>query len=575
MVSVGVKKQVTVSGSSFLFTDSPARTAVLGLLLATATIAVYLPVHNHPFADLDDPKYVTHNSHIKDGLTRGMVFWALTHSYALNWHPLTWASHALDVKMFGLDPAGPHDENVLLHAVNALLLFWVLKRATGYAGRSFMVAALFALHPLNVESVAWISERKTMLSTLFFLLALGAYRWYVSHPGIRRYMVVAGLFGLGLMCKPQIIMFPLVLLVWDYWPLRRMFASDRQSRMGDALTEVMPAESFWWLTKEKAPLFFLSLVDAALTLIAQHVFEQPQPYPLWNRIENAIVSYARYVAKAFWPSSLSAVYPYLGKGVRWWQVAAAFFLMLVITALAVRARRHRYLIVGWLWFVIMLVPTIGLIQVCGLSMADRYAYVSFVGLYLMVSWGVGGWATERQLPKLLLPSVSAAALLALTLVTYRQVGFWSDNVMLWAHSAEVTRGNSEAELLEAIALDAKGRNEQAAQHYFLAWTSNPTDPMLNLRIAAYERASGNLAVAIEYYQMVLRHAWSSEQRTEALINMADAYRRLGDTASADECLAKIKTLPQRTVDWQGAWWKKVLPLIREYFHHGGSQAGRN
>lgn len=226
-------------------TDSPARTAVLGLLLAMVTIAVYLPVHNHPFTTLDDPKYVTQNSHIKDGLTAGMMFWAFTHGYARNWHPLTWASHALDIQMFGLDPAGHHDENVLFHALNALLLFWVLKRATGYAGRSFIVAALFALHPLNVESVAWIAERKTMLSTLFLLLALGAYRWYASHPGIRRYLVVAGLFAVGLMCKPQIIMFPLVLLLWDYWPLQRMFASDGQSRMGGSLTEFMPARSFW------------------------------------------------------------------------------------------------------------------------------------------------------------------------------------------------------------------------------------------------------------------------------------------------------------------------------------------
>lgn len=323
------------------------------------------------------------------------------------------------------------------------------------------------------------------------------------------------------------------------------------------------------------PLFFLSLVDAALTLIAQHVLEGPQPYTLWSRIENAIISYARYVGKAFWPANLSVIYPYLGRGLRWWQVGGAFLLLLVIPALAARAVRHRYLIVGWLWFVIMLVPTIGLIQVCGLSMADRYAYASFEGLFLMICWGVGDCAAERRLPKLLLPAVSVAALVALTVVTYRQVGYWSDDVTLWAHSAEVTSGNSAAEYLEGVAPDAKGLHEQAAQHYFLAWALNPTDPSINLSIAANAHARGNLAVAIEYYQKVLPQAWNSEQQVVALMNMADAYRRLGDTASANECLARIKTLPQRTMDWQGAWWKQVLPMIREYFHRGESQLDKN
>ncbi len=222
MASAGVQSDVTDASAGFLSRDSQIRTVVLSLLLAMMTLAVYWPVHEHPFLNLDDPKYVTQNPHIADGLTPGVVFWAFTHGYAGNWHPLTWVSHAADIRLFGLDPAPQHDENVVLHALDAVLLFWVLKRATGYAGRSFMVAALFALHPLNVESVAWIAERKTMLSTMFCLLALGAYRWYASKPGVVRYIVMAGLFVLGLMSKPQIIMLPLVLLLWDYWPLERL-----------------------------------------------------------------------------------------------------------------------------------------------------------------------------------------------------------------------------------------------------------------------------------------------------------------------------------------------------------------
>ena len=573
MASVGVKAQAVIpSRGNFFSTDSPARTAFLGLLLAIATVAIYSPVHTHPFFDLDDPKYVTQNPHIQDGLTPSTVAWAFTHGYAGNWHPLTWVSHAFDIQVFGMDPEGHHDENVLLHALDAVLLFWVLKRATGYAGRSFMVAALFAIHPLNVESVAWIAERKTMLSTLFCLLALGAYRWYVSKPGIGRYIVVAGLFVLGLMCKPQIIMLPLVLLLWDYWPLQRMFGDDRQWSAGTV--EAIPAKGFWWLVREKMPLFFICLVDAAVTLVAQHVAGAAQPYSLWIRTENAIVSYARYVQKALWPSNLALYYPHPGRTLHWWQVGGAFLLLLIITTLSVRARRHRYLIVGWLWFLIMLVPMIGLVQVDAQGMADRYAYVSFVGLFLMICWGVADWAAGRRMPKALLPAASVAALLALSVVTYRQIGYWSSDVSLWAHSAEVTSGNWKAEYWLGTALDADGQHQAASRYYLRAAAINPFDPFINLNIAMYEHQRGNLIVAIEYYKKVLPGAWNSEQRAMALTNMASAYRGLGDTVSADQCMATIKTLPQRTVDWQGAWWKNIIPMIREYFHHA-SQPEKN
>ena len=569
MASIDIKPQAAIASHHNLFlADSPVRTLLLGLLLAIAIFALYWPVHSHSFADLDDPKYVTQNPHIQNGLTLSTALWAFTHGYAANWHPLTWVSHALDIDMFGLDPAGHHDENVFFHALDAALLFWVLKRATGYDGRSFMVAALFAIHPLNVESVAWIAERKTLLSALFCLLALGAYRWYASKPAAGRYMVVAGLFVMGLMCKPQVIMLPVVLLLWDYWPLQRMFADDRQSSAGTA--EVIPGKGFWWLVKEKVPLFFICLVDAAVTLVAQHATGGAQPYSLWIRTENAIVSYARYVEKAFWPSNLALYYPHPGRTLHWWQVGGAFLLLLIVTGLAARARRHRYLIVGWLWFLIMLVPMIGLVQVDVQGMADRYAYVSFVGLFLMVCWGVADWAAERRMPKALLPAASVAALLALSVVTYRQIGYWSSDVSLWAHSAEVTSGNWKAEYWVGTALDADGQHQAAMQHYLRAAAINPFDPFTNLNIAMHEHQNGNLVVAIEYYKKVLPQAWNSDQRKQALTNMANAYRQLGDTASADQCMASIKTLPQRTVDWQGAWWKQVLPMIRAYFHRGAS-----
>ncbi len=568
MGSIGAPAQATTQPqTNFLSRESVARTVILSLLLAVAAIAVYSPVHNHPFVNIDDPKYVTENPHIKDGLTVSSAVWAFTHGYAGNWHPLTWVSHAIDIQLFGFDPAGHHDENVALHAINAMLLFLVLKRATGYTWRSFMVAALFALHPLNVESVAWIAERKTMLSTLFCLLALGAYHWYATRPGVLRYTVMTGLFVLGLMSKPQIIMLPLALLVWDYWPLRRMFGDGLESSAG---VEPIPPKSLTWLIKEKLPLFFICIVDAGVTLIAQHVTGGAQPYTLWIRIENALVSYTRYVRKAFWPANLGLYYPHPGRTLQWWQAGGAFLVLLLITALAARARRHRYLIAGWLWFLIMLVPMIGLVQADVQGMADRYAYVSFIGLFIMVCWGFADFVAERHLPPALLPAVSLVALVALTVVTYRQVGYWKDDVSIWGHSAEVTTGNWKAEYMLGVSQDAAGMPDQAIQSWLKGAAINPTDPFTNLSIAMYEHKHLNLPMAIDYYKRTLPQAWNSEQKTQVLTNLATAYRQLGDTADADACMARINTLPQRKVDWQGAWWKQIIPQIKQYLHLGGN-----
>ena len=540
--------------------DTLLRSALLGLLLFVVTALVYAPVHNHPFASIDDPKYVTQNPHIQEGLTASAVFWAFTHGYAGNWHPLTWVSHALDISLFGLDPAWPHDENVFLHALNAVLLFWVVKRATGYTWRSLMVAALFALHPLNVESVAWVAERKTMLSTLFCLLALGAYRWYAARPGVVRYLTVTALFVLGLMCKPQIIMLPLVFLLWDYWPLGRLALGKAPA------PAALPQKSFWWLVKEKLPLFFICLLDAGVTLIAQHVTGGPQPWRLSLRIENAIVSYARYIGKAFWPTRLALYYPHPGATLRWWQVAGALVVLLLITALALWARRRRYLMVGWLWFLIMLVPMIGLVQADVQGMADRYAYLPFVGLFLMVCWGAADWAAARRQPGALLPAISIAALAALTLVTHHQIGYWADDLSLWSHSAQVTTRNWKAELMWGAALDADRQPDKAVEHYFKASAIEIHDPFIELNIAHYEHTHGNFPLALEYYKRAMADAWNSEQRAGTLRDMAILYRQIGQPATAEECLRQINSLPQRTVNWQGAWWQQIIPQIKQWFH---------
>ncbi len=285
----------------------------LALLLIVATVALYHSVKHYPFVTFDDPDYITRNFQIQTGLDWGTVQWAFTSFYASNWHPLTWLSHALDCQLFHLDPSGHHDTNVLFHALNAALLFWVLWRATGYAGRSFMVAALFALHPMNVESVAWVSERKNVLSMFFFLLALGSYRWYALKPRIDRYLAVAALYALGLMAKPQVITFPCVLLLWDYWPLQRMFAPANDLPATAPGADV-PAKSLGWLVAEKLPLFALSAASAVLTVKAQAASGALNgtftSYPLAIRLENAIVSYVRYIEKAVWPAHLAVYYPH-------------------------------------------------------------------------------------------------------------------------------------------------------------------------------------------------------------------------------------------------------------------------
>ncbi len=515
---------------------------------------------------MDDPSYVVNNTHIKDGVNADTVLWAFTHGYAGNWHPLTWLSHAFDIQVFGLNPAGHHDENVLLHAINAVLLFWILMVATGCTWRSAMVAALFALHPINVESVVWVAERKTLLSTLFCLLALAAYRWYAAKPGIVRYTVVAGLFVLGLMCKPQIIMLPLALLVWDYWPLGRMRLEQPPS--GELLSGELPGKSFWWLGKEKLPLFFICVVDAGVTLIAQQVIGGSQSWPLWARAENAVMSYWRYVRKAFWPSDLALYYVHPGGTLHWWQWGSACVFLLLVTIFVLRARKQPYLAAGWLWFIMMLLPMIGLVQPPDVQgMADRYAYLSFVGLFIMVCWGVSDWVARRALPRALLPATSVAVLAVLALVTHHQIGYWADDVTLWSHSVQVT-GSWKAEMLLGQALDARGEHDAANRQYLRAVAVEKHDPGLLLAIATYEHTQRNLPMALAYYQRAEADAWNSDQRSVALMGMWGVYEVMGDKAKANECVLRVRALPKKQIDWQGAWWQQIIPLLKRRLHLG-------
>ena len=544
--------------------SSWGRNVLLSLLLLLATVALYYPVHSQPFSSYDDPAYVTGNVHLKYGLDWEVVKWAFT-EVRPEWHPLTWLSHALDCHLFYLNPSRHHDTNLLLHAANVVILFWVLVRATGYAGRSFMVAALFALHPINVQSVAWIAERKNLLSMFFLLLALGAYRWYAEQPRAGRYAWVALLYALGLLSKPQIVTFPCLLLLWDYWPLQRMFAPGAGSFSNAAAgTTVVPARKLTWLLWEKVPLIALSAADSAVTFYAQYSRGGLNPlvsYSLWTRTQNALVSYLRYMGKAVWPSRLTVLYPYSPSSIRGWHVFASVFLLLLISALVIKLRHRRYLLVGWFWFLGTLFPMIGIFFINDQAMADRYAYLPFVGLFIMVCWGVADLFPKRRAavassrpgdcdwsPWIAVPCVTA--LLALALVAHRQLDYWKSDLAMWSHALDVSSNNWVAEdNLGAVLLD-QGRLDEALQHFRASVAIFPTHPMTYILIASYYQQRGDPRAAIEQYQKVIelsndKVAPYARIRLMAFENMAEIYRELGDNARAAECIESAKKMVTR------------------------------
>jgi protein O-mannosyl-transferase len=529
------KKLEVLPANASLFTSPEKRNIVLCLLLVVATLALYNPVSHYPFIHFDDNDYVTENLHVRAGLSWNTITWAFRSVEEYNWHPLTWLSHALDCQLFGLNPAGHHYTNVLLHAVNAVLLFLLLQRATGYTWRSLMVAALFALHPINVESVAWVSERKNVLSMLFFLLALGAYGWYTRKPRIGRYALVAGLFVLGLMAKPQIVTFPFVLLLWDYWPLGRM---GRSSTLLGNQSSPLPARSFSWLVMEKLPLLAISAGSALITMKAQsagRAVYSLADVSLSIRLENAVVAYARYVGKAFWPANLCLLYPHPLGSLKAWQIILATLVLVIVTVAVFAAKRQRYLLVGWLWFLGTLVPMIGLVQVGAQAMADRYAYVPFIGLFVMVCWSVGDWATQRAtLIRSAVIPIAVAVLLALATITHRQLSYWSSDVALWSRVVQVTPANAFTQDNLGDALIGENRIDEAMPHFQAALRMSPSDAVANIDIATYEQIHGQLQQAIEHYQLVLRSPMDQRLRIQTLGNLAAAYCKLGDYTRCQE-----------------------------------------
>ncbi|HEX6822150.1 MAG TPA: tetratricopeptide repeat protein [Candidatus Sulfotelmatobacter sp.] len=522
MATPALKMEAPQSTSAALFSSPDKRRVVISLLLALLSLVIYNPVTRMGFVNYDDPAYVTANRHVQGGLTWKMVRWAFLSTDAANWHPLTWLSHALDCQLFQLKAAGHHYDSLLLHALCVVILFLFLHSITGCAGRSMAVAALFAVHPINVESVAWISERKNVLCTLFFFLGLYVYQWYVRHPEFKRYLALVVTFALALMAKPMAITFPCVLLLLDYWPLRRM---DMGAMPTDASDSTEHTRSLPWLVLEKLPLLLLSAASGIITVIAQKGGGALRTeYGLSLRIGNAVIAYARYVGKAFWPSKLAALYPFPRNGVPAWEVAAAALLIVAISCAAMFMTHRRYLAVGWFWFLGTLVPVIGLVQVGEQAMADRYAYIPFVGLFITLVWGFADWAANHKIASRYMAITGTTCAFALALSAHAQMKYWANTTDLWSHTLEVTEPNFVAEDNLGAELIKEGKIEAARDRFQRAIDINPKDPFSQLNIGVCEKKMGNIQSAAEHYQAALKLSVEPNLRLTAFSNLGSLYR---------------------------------------------------
>ena len=481
------------------------------LFLILITLGAFWQVRNNEFINLDDNLYVTDNPHVQEGLTLKGILWAFTSIYAGHWHPMTWVSHMIDYDLYGLNPGGHHMTNLLFHIANTLLLFLLLLRMTGTPWRSGFVAALFALHPLHVESVAWVCERKDVLSTFFWMLTMGTYLFYVERPKFNRYLLVVLCFILALMSKPMAVTLPFALLLLDYWPLGRFQFESRDQTLNPSIPKSTNTAhrkvSFFRLVLEKVPLFFLTAVSSLLTIFTQWRGGAVTPLnhlPLGIRIANALVSYVRYIAQMIWPNRLAVLYPH-PMNVALWEVAGATLLLLMISILVILAGRRRpYYIVGWLWYLGTLVPVIGFVQAGVQAMADRFTYIPLIGLFVMVAYGVpdilAGWRCRR----VALLTSGGFLLSILMISTILQVQRWQNSITLFNHTLDQTANNAIIHNNLGVTLFRQGKEKEAVAHYEKALEINPryVDAHSNLGILLVKQ--GKSQEAMPHFIEVLR-----------------------------------------------------------------------
>jgi len=538
------------------------------LFLAISTSALYSSVARHPFIDFDDQYYVTNNAILHAGLNWKVFIWSFNAGYAQNWHPLTWLSHALDCQLYGLHPAGHHLTNLVLHVLNVVILFLLLLQVTGAIGRSFLVAALFAVHPLNVETVAWVAERKSSLSMLFFLLALGAYGCYARNPNLKRYLALTALFLLGLAAKPMVITLPFVLLLLDFWPLKRIQGWDKLSvpnrkgrqpdeKVGFKRSASKPEFSFTQasfsrLVLEKLPLLAFCAGSAALTIVAQRAvaIRSLESFPISVRLENAIYAYAMYLWKTFWPTRLAVYYPHPGNTLPVWRVGVAALFLAAASVLVWRQRRtRRYLVTGWLWYLGIMVPVVGLVQVGDQARADRYAYIPLIGIFVMVVWGAADWADSKHIGFRWRVATATIILAVLSLVTARQISHWRSEYDLWAHDLEVVPGSALAISNLGDALNKTGRAEEALPFLEKSARLLPADPVRHGNLAVDLVQCNRLQDAIPEYETAISLTAEAPVQSHYYESLAAVYDALGDYAKVRSSYQQaLKVTPQRSTD---------------------------
>jgi tetratricopeptide (TPR) repeat protein len=496
----------------------------VSLSLIVANLVIYAPVRLYPFVNTDDAVYVTANPNVLRGLSWSNVQWAFTDAKVPYWHPLTFLSHMLDVQAFGTNAGGHHVTNVILHAASTVMLFGLFLQMTGALGRSAVIAGLFGLHPLRVESVAWIAERKDVLSTLFWIATIWAYVRYARRPGTRRYAAVIVLFALGLMAKPMIVTLPFALLLLDYWPLERVTLDSTSLRQLGA--------SIRALLKEKIPLFALAFFASLVTFTAQRqvgAVESLEAVPFTLRAANALNSYVAYIGDLIWPAQLAALYPY-PKTVSVASVLTAILVLAAVTALVVAARRkYPYLLVGWLWYLGTLLPVIGLIQVGPQARADRFTYVPHIGLLMMLVWGIPDLMRRWSNRRVVLVPLAACALAACTVVATRQVQSWRDSTTLWEHTLKVTSENGVAHYNLGVVLSATGQSDDAIRHLREAVRLEPDFATAHNRLGLALNRRGDLAGSTAQLAEVVRLMPNS---AEAHANLAVSLAKEGKNAEA-------------------------------------------
>jgi tetratricopeptide (TPR) repeat protein len=490
---------------------------LVAVLLTLVTAVIYGSVVKHDFDYYDDESYITANAHIQKGLSWTSIKWAFTSiGYSDNWHPLTWLSHLLDVQLFGLNPAGHHFTNLFLHILATLLLFGFLVSATGSLWPSALVAALFALHPLHVESVAWVAERKDVLCAVFWCATLWVYGYYARRPSGKKYVLVFILFAFGLMAKPMCVTLPFILLLLDYWPLERLTLNCR---------------SIGRLAAEKLPLVLLTIASSIVTIIAQHrAIGSFQKSPLVIRAANAILSYCVYLGQALWPMKLSVFYPYpLPQPL---PTILCLLMLTAITAVVIAAgRKKKYLLTGWMWYIVSLVPVIGIVQVGSQPHADRYTYIPLIGIFIMIAWGFYAIAASMSRRKKTLVNIILLIIVSVMAIkTREQIGYWKNGITLFTHCFEVTKGNVNENAYYNFGnlLSQAGRTDEAVFYYRKALELNPNQAETHNNLALLLEDMGQTEEAITHFVKAVEH----DPKVEAYNNLGTLLAKSGRTDEA-------------------------------------------